>query len=106
LTKNALKKTLGHAYVTLSSLQITIAEIEAHLNNHPLTYLSLKPEPLMSSNLLYGRIIDTLPHVPTTYLMRTTNTSKKAKVQALIIQHFWNRWKREYFTSLKETQSQ
>ena len=29
--------------------------------------------------------------------------SKKAKAQALIIQHFWNRWKKEYLISLRET---
>ena len=40
LTKNALKKTLGRAYVTLPSLQTLIVEIEAHLSNRPLTYVS------------------------------------------------------------------
>jgi len=118
LTKNAFKKTVGHAHVTLSSLQTIIVEIESHLNNRPLTYVSSDlndPEPLMPSHLLYGRIIDTVPHSPTTedeildedyqqsgsQLHNTLN--KKAKAQALIIQHFWNRWRREYITSLRET---
>ena len=111
LTKNALKKTLGRAYVTLSSLQTIITEIEALLNNRPLTYVSSdlnEPELLTPSYLLYGRIIDTLPHVPTTedeildedYQQVGTqlrnNISKKVKAQLLIIQHFLNRWKWEY----------
>jgi len=29
--------------------------------------------------------------------------SKKAKAQAVIIQHFWSHWKREYLTSLRGT---
>ena len=65
LTKNVLKKALGRAYVTLPSLQTIVVEIEAHLNNRPLTYVSSdldEPEPLTPSHLLYGRIIDTVPH--------------------------------------------
>jgi len=56
-------------HVTLSSLQMIIVEIEAHVNNRPLTYVSSDisdPEPLTPSHLLYGRIIDTVPHSPTT----------------------------------------
>ena len=117
LTKSALKKTLGCAFVTLSSLQTLIVEIEAHLNNWPLTYVSselYEPEPLTPSHLLYGRIINIVPHPFTTQdkvsdedfqeigskLHHTLN--KKAKTQALLIQHFWSRWKREYWTSLRE----
>ena len=34
--KNAVKKVLGRAFVSLSTLQTITAEIEAHLNNHPI----------------------------------------------------------------------
>ena len=95
-----------------------IVEIEAHLNNRPLTYVSSdlnEPEPLTPSHLLYGRLIDTAPHSATTEDeiidddFQVTGTklhntlSKKAKAQASIILQFWNRWKREYQTSLRET---
>ena len=56
---------LGRTYVTLSSLQTIIVEIEAHLNHRPLTYVSSdlnEPEPLTPSQFLYGRLIDTVPH--------------------------------------------
>ena len=69
LTKNAVKKMLGCAYVTLASLQTIIVEIKAHLNNRPLTYVSSdlnEPEPLIPSHLLYRRAIDTLPPSPFT----------------------------------------
>ena len=59
------KRTLGRAHVTLASLRTTIVEIEAHLNNRPLTYVSSdldELKPLTPSHLLYGRVIDTLPH--------------------------------------------
>ncbi|XP_065920288.1 uncharacterized protein [Dysidea avara] len=118
LTKNAIKKTLGRAFVTLSSLQTLIVEIETHLNNRPLTYASTDhndPEPLTPSHILYGRIINTVPHSLTDEEELSDENfqeagqklhhtlSKKAKTQALIIQHFWSRWKKEYLTSLRET---
>ena len=56
---------LGRAFVNLSILQTITAEIEAHLNNRPLTYVSSEiddPEPLTPAHLLYGRHIITLPH--------------------------------------------
>ena len=37
LTKAAIKKVLGRVFVSLST---TIVEVEAHLNNRPLTYVS------------------------------------------------------------------
>ena len=66
LTKNAIKKKLGRAHVTLASLQTIIVEIEAHLNNRALTYVSSDLEPMTPSHLFYGRVIDTLPHLPFT----------------------------------------
>ena len=117
LTKQALKKTLGRAHVTLPSLQTLVVEIEAHLNNRPLTYVCSDfndPQPLMPSHLLYTRMINTLPHpivkqdelVDNDYCtgpLLHDNLNKEAKAQAVILQHFWNRWKCEYLTSLRET---
>ena len=58
LTKQAIKKTLGRAFVTLKQLETIIVEIEAMLNDRPLTYVSSDlsdPEPLTPSQLLYDR---------------------------------------------------
>ena len=32
----------------------------------------------------------------------TTEIQRRAKVQALLLQHFWSRWKREYLTALRK----
>ena len=49
LTKQAIKETLGKLFVTLQKLEIIVIEIEAMLNERPLTYISPNlsdPEPL------------------------------------------------------------
>ena len=66
LTKAALKKVLGRAHISLPMLQTLIVEVEATLNDRPLTYVSedpRDPEPLTLSYLLYGKRILTLPHM-------------------------------------------
>ena len=119
LTKNAIKKTLGRAFITLPSLQTLVVEIETHLNNRPLTYVTTdhgEPEPLTPSHLLLvGLLINTAPHSLTDEEELTDENfqetghklhhtlSKKDKTQALIIQHFCCRCKKEYLTSSRET---
>ena len=65
LTKTALQKVLGKAFVTLPALQTLIVEIEAVLNDRPLTNVSTDlndMKPLTPSHLLCGRWITSLPH--------------------------------------------
>ena len=66
LTKQAIKRTLGRAFITLQQLKTIATEIEAMLNDRPLTYVSSDlsdPEPLTPSHLLCGRRIRQVPHV-------------------------------------------
>ena len=65
MTKNIIKKVLGRSFITLPALQTLAVEIEAVLNNRPLTYVSCDaadPEPLTPADLLYGCRIVTLPY--------------------------------------------
>ena len=65
ITKQSVKKTLGRAFVTLEQLETVIVEIEAILNDRPLTYVPsdfADPELLTPSHLLYGRRIRPVPH--------------------------------------------
>ena len=112
LTKAALKKTLGRTHATLESLRTIVVEVEAVLNNRPLTHVSSDisdPVAITPSHLLYGRPIVTLPHhnvevdeVDDPTYGETTEIQRRAKVQALLLQHFWSRWRREYLTALRE----
>lgn len=110
MTKSILKKVLGRSFITLEALQTLVVEIEAVLNDRPLTYQSadiLDPEPLTPSHLLYGRRITTLPYIPTeddelTDPTYTTGTMlrNKAQRQEQLLQHFQTHWRREYLTAL------
>ena len=62
-TKTTIKKVLGRSFISLEALQMLVVEIEAVLNDSPLTYLSAdveNSEPLTPSHLLYGQRITTL----------------------------------------------
>jgi len=54
LIKQAIKKTLGRAFVTQIQLETILVEIEAMLNDRSLTYVS--------SDLADARTTDILPH--------------------------------------------
>lgn len=113
LTKSTLRKTLGRTHATMESLQTIIVEVEALLNDCPLTHSSpdiSNPEPITPSHLLHGRRITTLPHVTTEddeiadpNFGDTSQVRYRARVHAVIIKHFWNRWRHEYLTALRET---
>ena len=113
LTKAALKKVLGRAHISLTMLQTLVVEVEATLNDRPLTYISddpRDPQPLTPSDLLYGRRITTLPYRTVTeedihdpdYGNPQSRICKSAKKLALLLRHFQARWKHEYLTSLRE----
>jgi transposase InsO family protein len=110
LTKTTIKKVLGRSYVTYETLQTIITEIEAMINDRPLTYVSCdtpdEPEVLTPSHLLYGRRISKLPYEenqPTDPV--TTDRSsiiKRFTMQTNLINHFRDRWRHEYLTALRE----
>ena len=92
---------LGRTFTTLPILQTLIVEVEAVLNNRPLTHLSFDikdPQPLTPCNLIYGHHIVMLPHL----LCKDDETTdesfqigesdsllrKRAKTQTLLMKHF------------------
>ena len=96
LTKKAVRKTLGRASVTLIKLQTLVVEIEATLNDRPITYVSSDigdEEPLTPSHLLYGRRITSLPfdHGITSEDLtdpdygNDSDMGRRVKMQALIL---------------------
>ncbi|XP_071150257.1 uncharacterized protein [Mytilus edulis] len=94
----------------MDTLQTILTEIEAIINDRPLTYVSPNiedEEPLTPSHLLYGRIITLTPYPQPNIEYIAVNSGKQElhkhlNKQLSLMEHFWNRWKSEYITTLRE----
>ena len=112
ITKMSMKKVLGRVHISLLMLQTIIVEIEALLNDRPLTYVSSNiqdPEPLTPAHLLYGRRITALSYraieddeLGDPPFGEESDIKRRARSQALTLKHFRSRWQHEYLTSLRE----
>jgi hypothetical protein len=85
-----------------------VTEIEAILNDRPITYVSSElndPEPLTPAHLLYGRKMTSL--IQNDVVFEDIDLSRSAllkrdKVVTHTISQFWNRWRTEYLLALRE----
>ena len=111
LTKNSLRKTLGNALISLGDLRTIIVEIEAALNDRPLTYVSSDLESLHSltpSHLLLGYRLDSFPDISSFEEINDPTYNEKSILDTMSLnlsiklKHFWNRWRSEYLVSLRE----
>ena len=107
-TKRCLKKTLGRARLTYEELLTVLTEVECILNSRPLTYLYPDDleEPLTPSHLISGRRLLSLPDASRS---GTDNSSahetvtRRARYLQKLMDHLWNRWRREYIPALRES---
>ena len=104
--KRCLRKPVGKNCLSHDELLTLITEVEAVLNSRPLTYVSSEDvqEPLTPSHLLVGYRLLTLPDHPT---LEDPDYSHKglahrANHLSRTLQHFWNRWKKEFLLELRE----
>jgi hypothetical protein len=103
LTKEALKKMLGRTKLKFNEFRTIVTEIEAILNNRPLTYVSSNledPQALTPSHLLYGDRLTSLPYDPSVEeeLLDPSFGEKPSQLLDIfsrrqrILKAFWTRW--------------
>ncbi len=112
-TKRCLRKMIGRAHLSMDELLTALAEIEAVINSRPLSYLSPGgvEEPLTPSHLLVGRRLLNLPdHLGCSndledeeFSTDSSTLSRRMKHLNTTLNHFWNRWRSEYLSELRET---
>ena len=104
MTKSTLQKVLGKSRINLEELTTLITEVEATLNDRPLTYIS-DGVPFTPSHLMCGRPLKSLPHAimdDTDYHINEHSIIRQATHMNNILQHFKQRWQKEYITALRE----
>ncbi|XP_070571330.1 uncharacterized protein [Ptychodera flava] len=112
LTKNAIKKTLGRVFISFDELSTVVTEIEAVLNDRPLTYVSSSIHDkigLTPNHLLHGRTLTSLPYIEVTDEEVTDppysdhhEVNKRYEHLSRLHAQFWRRWSSEYLTALRE----
>ncbi|XP_065060233.1 uncharacterized protein LOC135687567 [Rhopilema esculentum] len=103
LTKKCLRKTLGNAKLSYEELETALIETEGIINSRPLTYVGeeISEPPLTPSCLVIGRrILDQSESLSMS--SDKTSLTKRARYLELIIEHFRQRFKKEYIPSLHE----
>ena len=110
LVKSCLKKVLYKKKVTYDELQTFVSEVEARVNNRPLTYLTDERdciEPLTPSHFLHGRTLEVLPPLivedPADPLyMDVSKLNKMYSYMSGLASKFDKLWHNEYLLSLRE----
>lgn len=106
--KRCLRKTLGNARLTYEELLTELIEVESILNSRPVTYTSTEDceEPVTPSHLMFGRRLLSLPtpdERDDDWEPSSTDITRRQKHLAVLLDHFWGRWKSEYLLELRET---
>ena len=103
--KRCMKKVVGVRTLTFIELQTFVAEIEFILNNRPIgaDYDDDVDEVLTPNHLIFGRTVSSTGEQRVLTNMREDESlSKRTRGIESMLNHFWNRWRLEYVTALRE----
>ena len=102
--KSALKKALGRSCLTRAELETLLHEIEAMINDRPLTFLgddASLPQPLTPSHFLVGRrLMSPVSSAAHTDGVQPQDLRERAQLRERHIRSFWATWKKEYIRCL------
>ena len=103
--KRPIRKVLGNARLNFDNLLTVLLEIESNLNSRPLRYEydEIGGEMLTPSHLIFGFRLSSLPDViPSEEEECVPSANERFHYLNKVRDHFWNRWRCEYLTDLRE----
>ncbi|XP_076389571.1 uncharacterized protein LOC105662854 [Megachile rotundata] len=101
--KHHLIRVIGDQRLTYEELYTLLTQIEACLNSRPLSPISSDPHdctPLTPGHFLIGTALTALPE-PDFTDVRTNRLNRYQLIQQML-QHFWQRWQKEYLHHLQQ----
>nr|XP_047122452.1 uncharacterized protein LOC124805948 [Hydra vulgaris] len=100
-TKRCLRKITHKDQLSYEELLTFLAEVESILNNRPITFMYESPGdlPLTPNHLIYGRSTNFKAINDKTYEL---NLNTRSTYIEDTLNHFWQRWEKEYLTELRE----
>ena len=113
VTKRTLKKVLGRSLLELRELETLLKEVQAVVNDRPLTYVSADPldlAPICPSQLVLGHRVTELPHASISaddihdpdYSNDPDQVTRAQRRRSLLYGHFITRFKQDYLPALRE----
>ena len=106
--KRCIKKAVGVGRLSYTELQTLIMEIEAILNNRPICqdYDDEIEDVLTPNHLLYGRRLENVNNSSncSVEFEDAEELGRREKHISALITYFWNVWRKEYLTMLRENQ--
>ena len=103
--KELLRKQLRYTRLDYEQLLTVIFEVEMIVNNRPLTHNSSDDIELCltPNQLLFGRNLDLQTNHKLDLSYDLINATEHNKKINNILNHFWDRWQKEYLVNLRET---
>ena len=92
--------------MNLNSCRLNYEQMQSIVNNRPLIYVYLtEPKTCITLNhLLFGRTLSFSNPEPAPLITESSSFNLYSSKISNIINHFWDRWRKEYITSLREYQ--
>ena len=108
--KDLLRKSIGKKTMNFDQFQTELTEIEAVINDRPLTYVAEgvdEPYPLSPSLLLMGRRANTTPSKPAVTINKESSNQRalidQSKQRSTLVHEWFKLWQKDYLNDLSDS---